>query len=124
MRIRWPFPRQRDGTPAASGPDAAGGAATAPGDPGLTVSLPHPVAPAVISFDEYQLYVASTGAVTDRRAALNRFNYSVSSAIVLAIAVVANAAITEPRFQFAGWCFILALSAMAAVFCTYWVAQI
>lgn len=62
--------------------------------------------------------------VTDRRIALNQFNYGISTAIFLAIAFMWNWVITTPTYGFAGLLVILMLSGLATVFTFFWVRQI
>jgi hypothetical protein len=76
------------------------------------------------AFEEFKLYYESTERVTDRRLAMNRWNYSISVGIVLAIAAIVNWSAGERSFLFVGVCAVLLLSAMASLFCTFWLRQI
>ncbi len=76
------------------------------------------------SFEEFKLYYESTEKVTDRRINTNRWNYSISVGIILAIAAVYSwATSNRPYFILAG-AGILVLSAAAAVFCLFWLRQV
>lgn len=77
-----------------------------------------------VSFEEFKLYFDSAERVTERRIAMNRHNYSVSAAILVAVAAIANFAITNERVRFIAICAILALSATTIIFCSYWIQQI
>jgi hypothetical protein len=88
-----------------------------------TNSSPNPPSSSV-SFQEYKLYYESAERVTDRRLAMNRWNYSVSVAVVLAIGAVITWSASRESFAFVGVCGVLVLSIMAALLCTFWVKQI
>lgn len=76
------------------------------------------------SFEEFKLYFDSIEKVTDRRLAMNKFNYSVSVAAVVAIAAVANLAATTAALRLVSLILIGVASALAVLFCMYWVKQI
>jgi hypothetical protein len=76
------------------------------------------------SFEEFKLYYESTEKVTDRRLNANRWNYSISVGIILAIAAVYSwATSNRPYFLLAGAA-ILVLAAAAAVFSLFWLRQV
>lgn len=76
------------------------------------------------SFDEFKLYYESTEKVTDRRLDTNRWNYSICTAIVVAIAVITNWALTNPVLLWAGLAADTFLCLMAILFCALWIGQI
>lgn len=76
------------------------------------------------SFEEFKLYYQSTELVTDRRLSMNRFNYSVSVAVIVAIAGILNLTTSKPSIRFVGLCTILVLALIAGFFCTLWLRQI
>jgi hypothetical protein len=81
-------------------------------------------APAPVSFEEYRLYHATTERVTDRRLALNRWNYSILVGTLLAIGAVLTWATSRPTNALVGAAGVIVLSAMAILLCTYWIHQI
>jgi hypothetical protein len=86
---------------------------------------PEPVRPpAPVSFEEYKLYYATTERVTDRRLALNRWNYSILVGTLLATGGVLTWATSRPTNALVGAAGVVVLSAMAMLLCTYWIHQI
>ena len=79
---------------------------------------------APVSFDEFKLYYESAERVTERRLSTNRWNYSVSTAIVLTIGAVLSFSTSHDTFTFIAAASTLFLSAIAFLFCTYWIKQI
>ncbi|WP_449350914.1 RipA family octameric membrane protein [Streptomyces shaanxiensis] len=77
-----------------------------------------------VSFEEYRLYYESTERVTERRLAMNRWNYSILTASLLAIGVILGWASSHDTFLLAGIIGILVLSAVACFMCFYWLKQI
>ncbi|MYT73211.1 MULTISPECIES: hypothetical protein [unclassified Streptomyces] len=77
-----------------------------------------------ISFEEYRLYYETTERVTERRLAMNRWNYSVLTASLLAIGVILGWASSHDAFLLAGIAGILVLSAIACIMCFFWLRQI
>ncbi|MFD5846833.1 RipA family octameric membrane protein [Streptomyces chartreusis] len=77
-----------------------------------------------VSFEEYRLYYESTERVTERRLAMNRWNYSVLTASLLAIGVILGWASSHDTFLLAGIVGILILSVVACFMCFYWLKQI
>jgi hypothetical protein len=77
-----------------------------------------------VSFQEFALYYQSTVQVTERRIAMNRWNYSVLTATLIAIALVLNWSTDKQSHMFVGVCGIVILCLMAVVLCTYWINQI
>jgi hypothetical protein len=102
-----------------------GPSAESPAEP---AGLPAPRAasdsPPPVSFEEYRLYHATTEQVTDRRLAMNRWNYSILVATLLAIGAVLTWATSRPTNALVGACGVVVLSAMAFLLCTYWIHQI
>ncbi|MFI7871189.1 RipA family octameric membrane protein [Streptomyces salinarius] len=77
-----------------------------------------------VSFEEYRLYYETTEKVTERRLAMNRWNYSVLTATLLAIGVILGWASSHATFLLAGIVGILILSVVACVMCFFWLRQI
>lgn len=86
--------------------------------------MPSPPSQPSVSFEEYRLYYESTEKVTERRLAMNRWNYSVLTASLLAIGVILGWASSHDTFLLAGIVGILVLSAVACFMCFYWLKQI
>jgi hypothetical protein len=76
------------------------------------------------SFEEFKLMYDSAEKVTDRRIALNKFNYSICTAIFLAIAFLWNWSLTNTEYNYAGIFIVMILSIIASVFTFYWIRQI
>lgn len=76
------------------------------------------------SFEELKLVYESAEKVTDRRISLNKFNYSICTAVFLAIAFIWNWALTNPKYAYAGILIALVLSTIATIFTFYWIRQI
>ena len=71
------------------------------------------------SFEEFKMYYESTEKVTDRRLENNRWSYSASVAILLAIAYILNWSISHSEYQFIGYTVTSLLSLMAILFSTF-----
>jgi hypothetical protein len=80
--------------------------------------------PAPVSFEEFRLYYESAEKVTERRLGANRWNYSVSTAIVLAIGGILSWSTSHETFRFIAAVGTLFLSGMAFFFCNFWISQI
>lgn len=76
------------------------------------------------SFEEFKLIHESAEKVTDRRLTKNSQNYSISVGITLAVAVIANWSISNPRYRFSGFTLIAVVSGMASVYAKLWLRQI
>ena len=76
------------------------------------------------SFDEYELYYESTERVTDRRLATNAWNYGICTAIIVAVAVLANWSVSKPEFGLMTAGAIVTLAGMGMLLCTLWIGQI
>ena len=76
------------------------------------------------SFDEFKLIYESAEKVTDRRIALNKFNYSISTAIFLAITFLWKWSLTNPKYYFTGIFIVFILSLIALIFTFYWIRQL
>jgi hypothetical protein len=76
------------------------------------------------AFDEFKLYYDSTEQVTDRRLSANRWNYSISVAILLAIAAIYSWSIANRTYFFLALIAIVLLAALAATFCLFWLRQV
>jgi len=85
---------------------------------------PHPRRPEHLSFDEYRLYYESAERVTDRRLDLNKWNYSIMVATLLAIGAVLAWATSRADHEFVGILGVLILAVMACLHCTFWLRQI
>lgn len=83
---------------------------------------PEPSVP--VSFEEFRLYYESAEKVTERRLSANRWNYSVSTAIILAISGILSWSTSHETFRFVAAVATLFLSGMAFFFCGFWVSQI
>jgi hypothetical protein len=79
---------------------------------------------APVSFEEFQLYYESAERVTERRLSTNRWNYSVSTAVILAIGAILSWSTAHETFRFVAAVGTLFLSGMAFFFCNYWIKQI
>lgn len=79
---------------------------------------------APVSFDEYKLYYESAERVTDRRLAMNRWNYSIAVATLLAISAVLTWSTSHDSFLLAGVIGVLILSGSACFMCFFWIKQI
>jgi hypothetical protein len=73
------------------------------------------------SFDEYY---ESTEKVTDRRLATNTWNYSLCTAIMLAVAGLASWASSRLEFRLVMLLAILVVAGMGALLCSLWAGQI
>lgn len=80
--------------------------------------------PTPVSFDEFKLYYESAEKVTERRLSTNRWNYSVCTAILLAVGGVLSWSTSRDSFRFIGAIGSLFLAGMAVFFCNYWISQI
>ncbi|CRM89209.1 hypothetical protein [Pseudomonas sp. 22 E 5] len=76
------------------------------------------------SFDEFKLYYDSTEKVTDRRLDINRWNYSICIAILIAIATITNWSLTNSKLLWVGLAADVLLCLMAILFCALWIGQI
>lgn len=76
------------------------------------------------SFEEYRLLYESTVHITDARIATNRWNYSVSVAIIAAEAVLINHSLEEPESMFVALTAAALLAGLAIMFCVFWIGQI
>lgn len=74
--------------------------------------------------EEYRLFYESAEKVTERRLAANRFNYSICTALLLAVVYMVNWSRTNLQYSYLGLLFACLLSALATVFCYYWLKQI
>jgi hypothetical protein len=77
-----------------------------------------------VSFDEFKLYYESAEKVTERRLSANRWNYSVSTAVLITIGITLSWSSSHASFIFVSALGALFLSAMAFFFCGYWIKQI
>lgn len=77
-----------------------------------------------LSFDEFKLYYESTEKVTDRRLETNRWNYSICTAMLIAIAVLTRWSLTTAALLWIGFAAVGILSTMAVLFSALWVGQI
>ena len=77
-----------------------------------------------LSFEEFKFYYDSAEKVTDRRIALNQWNYTICSAIVISVAAVSKWVIANPSFFAVGVGIVLLLYLMAVLFCSLWIGLI
>jgi hypothetical protein len=77
-----------------------------------------------VSFDEFRLYYESTERVTDRRLEANRWNYSISLAVLVGIAALGNWAFSGTVFLAAGLAGTALLGGLAVLFTSLWIKQI
>src|SRR5215211_392404 len=77
-----------------------------------------------LAFEEFQLMYESTEKVTERRISNNRWNYSICSAVVVAISLILQWAISHVDFLAIGTLAAILLSFVGAFYCSLWVAQI
>lgn len=77
-----------------------------------------------LSFDEFKLYYESAERVTERRLDLNKWNYSIMVATLLAIGAVLAWATSQPDHEFVGSIGVIMLSLMAYLHCSFWLRQI
>ncbi len=76
------------------------------------------------AFDEYKMYYDSTEKVTDRRLAMNSWNYGICTATIAAIAGLAAWAWPKAEFRLLAAAADSSLAGMGAIFCTLWIGQI
>lgn len=76
------------------------------------------------AFEEFKLFYESTEKVTDRRLSANRWNYSICTAILVAIAVIINWGLSKPDYFLFSAIAVIVLGSMAALFCSLWIGQI
>lgn len=76
------------------------------------------------SFEEYKLYYESTERVTNRRLSTNKFNYSISTTLILVITYVWNWSNKNSQFSYVAFTITLAISFMAALFCSLWIGTL
>jgi hypothetical protein len=77
-----------------------------------------------LTFEEFKFFYETTDKVTDRRIALNQWNYTICSAIVVAVAVISGWTIANLEFFAVGIVIIMILSIMAVLFCSLWIGLI
>jgi hypothetical protein len=85
----------------------------------MSESSEHPCA-----FDEFKLYYESTERVTDRRLAANRWNYSISIGMLLAIAAIFSWATNNIEYFSLACLVIVVIASLAFVFCLFWLRQV
>lgn len=76
------------------------------------------------AFEELKLFYDSTEKVTDRRLSANRWNYSICTAIIVAIAALINWGLSKPDFLVVSVVAVILLAGMATLFCSLWIGQI
>jgi hypothetical protein len=77
-----------------------------------------------LAFEEFQLMYESAERVTDRRISSGRWNYSICTAVMIAIALILQWSVTHPAFLAAGVAIAVILCTLAMFFCSLWVAEI
>jgi len=81
-------------------------------------------APGYLSFDEYKMYYESAERVTDRRLDINKWNYSIMTATLLAVGAVLAWATSRVDHELVGMVGVEILCVMAVLHCTFWLQQI
>jgi hypothetical protein len=76
------------------------------------------------TFEEFKFYYETTDKVTDRRSGLNQWNYTICSAIIVAVAAISRWAIGNLEFFAIGIAIVIILSIMAILFCSLWIELI
>ncbi len=76
------------------------------------------------SFEEFRLYYESAEKVTDRRLSTNKFNYSISTTLLLVIAYIWNWSNVNSQFSYIAFSITLVISLMATLFCSLWIGKI
>lgn len=77
-----------------------------------------------LAFEEFQLFYESTERVTERRLSGNRWNYSICSAVIVAVAALLQWAIAHLNFFVVGAGAAIVLSVTGMLFCSLWIGQI
>jgi hypothetical protein len=77
-----------------------------------------------LSYEEYQLYYESAERVTDRRLEMNRYNYSICTAILIALTFLLQWAIKNSNYFLFSLPFIIFLSLIAIFYCILWIGQL
>jgi hypothetical protein len=77
-----------------------------------------------LTFEEFKFYYETTDKVSDRRIALNQWNYTICSAMVVAVAAISSWAIANLEFFAVGIGLVIILSIMAVLFCSLWIGLI
>lgn len=85
-------------------------------------STPQPQRP--LAFDEFRLVYDSAERVTDRRVELNRWNYSINVAILIAVAAIANWSFQNPPLFWFATVAAGVLCLMAIFLCSLWIGQV
>jgi hypothetical protein len=78
----------------------------------------------IYAFEEFDLYYQSTEKVTDRRLALNTWNYGLCVAIMSAVGLLTTFSIAEPGFQLVSVVAICAFAVVGILLCSLWTGQI
>jgi hypothetical protein len=76
------------------------------------------------SFEEFKLYYESAEKVTDRRIALNNWNYSICVAVLLAIGFLWNWSIDHIKYSYPCLTLVCLFSILAAIYTRYWLEQV
>jgi hypothetical protein len=76
------------------------------------------------AFEEFKLFYDSTEKVTDRRLSANTWNYSICTAILIAISALINWGLSKPTFLAISAVSVILLCGMAVLFCSLWIGQI
>ena len=76
------------------------------------------------AFEEFKLFYESAEKVTDRRLSANRWNYSICTAMLIAIAGILNWGLSKPSFFVGSIIVVIIIGGMAVLFCSFWIRQI
>jgi len=77
-----------------------------------------------VAFDKFKLYYESTEKVTDRRLEANRWNYSLCTATLGALGLIAGWGMSKPERLLVSSMVVVLLAATATIYCTLWIGQI
>lgn len=83
-----------------------------------------------VAFEEFELFHGTTEKVTDRRLSTNRWNYSICSAILIAIAVIMkwglenHASGSQINYLYAASFVTIVLCVIATIYCMLWIGQL
>lgn len=77
-----------------------------------------------LAFEEFKLFYESAEKVTERRLAANRWNYSICTAILVAVIALARLGTASPTLALLSAIGMLLLCLFAALYCSLWIGQI
>lgn len=77
-----------------------------------------------VAFEEFDLYFQTTVTTTEQRLSSNRWNYSVCVALIVGVAFLIKFSSENAPYVLFSIVGIIALCALAAIFCNLWLKQI